>query len=477
MRESQLLAAIYENESDASVIDLREANVTLVQSEFDDLIDRLVDTDPEGASMSQAKINELKEGVRLGLEDFYRGKENLMTSPIVQQLEETFKDIDFGVLQDTIEEGVKATKEQGRASMLFQKGLQTLLKFKMLLLIGGIMLVAKNIEALIGIVTNILNRIPDPFKKGDVTSGVLSDDRVREMDQTMQNFHNRVFGEEGPLRALVPEHLRGRKVGREADEEEAQRIIERRQRLDQDIGEADTAIQNYEKEIARWGEAGADTTAMEEQLALAKERRDELIARRIARDERDAGIVRQPSNPYEGLSDEEKVSIHRNMEQAITRAQEVGDDTVLQVLQGNKQKLEEVMDPDLLDSAKAIQRGSQVPPDPIEVYADEFPDHEPLEVSVNRDAGSRDPDMIWDGEQWRDPSTRAATNAMAMEKMESDLTSTSKTGTINPTSINMPTNVVTNNNTHVVSPTPDPYDDDRTFSTYRRLQLPFGWGR
>lgn len=478
MRESQLLAAIYENESDASVIDLREANVTLVQAQSDDLIDRLVDTDPEGARMSQAKVNELKEGVRLGLEDFYQGKENLMTSPIVQQLEETFKDIDFGVLQDTIEEGVNATKEQGRASMLFQKVLQTLLKFKFLLLLGGMMAVAHNIERVITAVGNVVETIKNwnPLNRhrpvvdaaGDVSRAQsdldtvmrdpnASEEQIREAEQNLviarENLAERVSNDEniGFNERTPTTELERRMEGYQRQIDVARRMGNTPNPLY--VGQVEALRQEIEtrRNDPEWEEPVPEGFR-ERSLDLLRRGRDFMTPDRPA----------SPAEPVQELNGaeplEDQGSRMGRMFGRLFRSAEASD------------TLPEDMPLTFGDVPTVV-----LPP--IEVHADEFPDHEPLEIPINRDAGRRDPNMVWDGEQWRDPSTRAATNALAMEKMESDLTSTSKTGTINPTSINMPTNVVTNNNTHVVSPTPDPYDDDRTFSTYRRLQLPFGWGR
>lgn len=136
MRESMLLAAVQNREDQGKVVDLRDAKITLVQSDLNELIEQLTSS-TAGDENSEEMIEGIAEGMKEALEEFFRDNSHTVFSPITDVLDSS---------QDVMEEISEHTKEGSKLADLRHKAFQKILQFKFLLLFGAVMSVVHGIE-------------------------------------------------------------------------------------------------------------------------------------------------------------------------------------------------------------------------------------------------------------------------------------------------------------------------------------------
>lgn len=474
MKESLLLQSLIDNENDNSQLNLSEGRISFVEEKMDEFIKSIEEISGEDYSWMRTDedfINGLRIGLRQGLEDYYNqfGATALLAEPITDKLDtlfdgSTINDLDeqvanvAAVVEEGNEEQDKKRSKIAMAIMMFIKGVI----FKLAAVITAIVVLAKLFTPIVDILKKILAKIPGG-KEGDVTTGVLSDDNVRAMDGVMQGLHEQAFGEDGPLNFAVPKHLRGYQVGRGADEANAAEIIQRQADQEQELVDSENRIRQYEGDIEKFSAAGVDTSKLQEQLEIARSDHQTLLGKKQAREDRAAGIV---VSPYEGQSDDQKIIQYQSLTRNIQMAQERGDEQLATQLDNARSILAHEMSDEALAKAHGATLLSPIKVGPDDVgnslaplYNQDFTGSGVTGATVDRSV---------------DVETVASRDGIA-EKLENKLTESPANVNIKPTNITVPTttNVVTNNNTHVIGPTPTPYDS--FFNPYKQNQLSPDW--
>lgn len=461
MRESMLLAAIQDREEQGTVLDLRDAKITLVQSELSEIIDQLSTSmlgDDEGQNELCAGIG---EGMKEALEEFYRDNNSTVFSPITDTIEDS---------NDTLERIADSTDETSRLAEFRSKAIQKLLQMKFFLLIAAVWGLAHAMEKIEGLLAGIkdaVNNINMPSLGGSNADPSDAAERVAEIEQDLRNQTLN----DAERQQLEEELVHGRSDL--AGAELSSVTPDFKERVDSftsdDIrrvyGSLEAQTRLFDPETA--DRLGFRTHAQNlEQM--------EYLRRRLKEIEPDGDITSEPENTFSPIDDiwpnrprwlggrgKDRESPLPEGAFTLPPEEQTPEMEPLTILPTTRRLFEAAM-----DSIISPAHGSYVDEHDPAMFDDDSP-FKPSTIELMPD----EMESSVTGQSGLMPAPSAA----LIEKMENTSGGGSSRVTLNPTNVNVPVTNVTNNNSNIISPMPSPRNDNSSVLTFKNEQLVPNW--
>jgi hypothetical protein len=491
MRQSNLIDNIQSRESDDNTISLEQGRITFVQAQVEDIAVALeaameedgVATGKEG--LNQWEIEEMRLGVKQGLEDFYTDNADMLTNPITRHMDDMFDGATVSDVTEGLTEVKDTIKETSEAGLKFQKLLKKVLAFKMILIgaaiyglvqfaekiadavenmLPAIMKVVAAVEAILAKVGQLYDALPGWLKPGDFGPG----EREREaaaaiVDSPLNQFMQDTFGKDFD----TPSGRASAELERFVNDKDAQASKA------EELAERDWVRTGFgtrkktEEEIAR------DIETAETLRREAEEARVGAASGAISADDlRDRPVHTIMGVPrYKGVMDEYLAldGTIKNIERVASEHPDSGVH-VAEDLYNRRQRLYSELSDEQRQSIEPPERGL-----PTVSPATDIPTLMLDKIDV---PGRRDSPVDYPGAPGiMDELSRVEPmQGSKAEKLVSSLTAEAAQTTIAPVTVNSPTHVVNNSTSHIVNPKPDPRNSDYTMSAFNREQTPFSLG-